>query len=396
MKKLEYNVTFVTPAFMGNANQDGQWRTPPFKALMRQWWRVVYAVDHAFHVDPSIMRREEGLLFGNAWLSHREHEREVADHRKSLVRIRLDRWEMGNLRGWQGLEQPSIFHPETEKTGFKVGPHAYLGYGPLDGRGNTRLDRKRNAAIQAGESAGLSLAVAASHKDAEIASVLDANLSRLERVVSLMNMLGTVGGRSRNGWGSFSLTPKKGTPDLPGGAPSRMWHEALSLDWPHAIGSDEKGALIWTTKPFADWKPLMRELAIVKVGLRTQFVFPNTSPPHQRVESRHLLAYPITRHTTKVWKPGSRLPNSLRFKVRPDPQHPQHLIGIIFHVPCRPPADFKPDLLAITQTWRAVHALLDELTQPASSRSYLSISNAERKTKLRPQLDAVTLARTGE
>ncbi len=43
MKKLEYQVAFTTPAFLGNADQQAQWRTPPFKALLRQWWRVVHA-----------------------------------------------------------------------------------------------------------------------------------------------------------------------------------------------------------------------------------------------------------------------------------------------------------------------------------------------------------------
>jgi hypothetical protein len=31
MKKLEYTVSFTTPAFLGNAEQQTQWRTPPFK-----------------------------------------------------------------------------------------------------------------------------------------------------------------------------------------------------------------------------------------------------------------------------------------------------------------------------------------------------------------------------
>lgn len=28
MTKLEYTVRFLTPAFLGNAEQSGQWRTP--------------------------------------------------------------------------------------------------------------------------------------------------------------------------------------------------------------------------------------------------------------------------------------------------------------------------------------------------------------------------------
>jgi CRISPR-associated protein Cmr1 len=38
MVKQTYTVRFVTPAFLGNVEQQGQWRTPPFKALLRQWW----------------------------------------------------------------------------------------------------------------------------------------------------------------------------------------------------------------------------------------------------------------------------------------------------------------------------------------------------------------------
>ncbi len=43
MRELTYQVGFNTPAFLGNAEQQAQWRTPPFKALLRQWWRVVKA-----------------------------------------------------------------------------------------------------------------------------------------------------------------------------------------------------------------------------------------------------------------------------------------------------------------------------------------------------------------
>jgi CRISPR-associated protein Cmr1 len=76
------------PAFLGNAEQSGQWRTPPFKALLRQWWRVAYAADHRFSVDVDRMREDEGRLFGAA--------ADAADSNRSRVRIRLDRWNGAN------------------------------------------------------------------------------------------------------------------------------------------------------------------------------------------------------------------------------------------------------------------------------------------------------------
>jgi CRISPR-associated protein Cmr1 len=391
MKKLEYQVSFTTPAFLGNAEQNGQWRTPPFKALLRQWWRVVYAAEHDFAVDVVAMRREEGLLFGHAWLENDQDVRgQKVAARKSMVRIRLDCWGVGGETkekwGQQDLLAQKVSHPEVGN----VGPLLYLGYGPLDVHKATKPGQskpeyltvlKRNAAIQAGETATFSLALP--DKDAPL----------IERALMLMDHYGTLGGRSRNGWGSFALTPHDGTPALTGTVPLLALSDALKVDWPHAIGKDEN-PLIWQTKPFDDWKAVMRELAIIKIGLRTQFVFPNTAPPHPQPLPRHWLSYPITRHTTRAFDRNARLPNSLRFKVRPTADG--KLIGVVFHVPCCPPAEFHPQLPAIIQTWKDVHVLLDELGQQSNSRGYGSIQNAGRRTALKPQLDIVTLTRIPE
>ena len=85
-KRLEYQVTFNTPAFLGNADQQAQWRTPPFKALIRQWWRVVHAPKVNYDVDA--LRRHEAALFGVA--------ADGGDSRRSLVRFRLSPWAPGD------------------------------------------------------------------------------------------------------------------------------------------------------------------------------------------------------------------------------------------------------------------------------------------------------------
>jgi CRISPR-associated protein Cmr1 len=355
MKTLSYEVKFLTPAFLGNAEQSGQWRTPPFKALLRQWWRVAYAADRRFEVDLAEMRREEGRLFGNAWLSHHENGREVADHCKSLLRMRLDRWEEGSLKKAQWPSDSSVTHPEVKNRQggtVPVGSTLYLGYGPLTYDNQRRATTlKANAAIQPNESATLSIAMPET----------DAPL--IQQALWLMDRYGTLGGRSRNGWGSFALLPLplgegrgEGTP-LTGAPPLRDWKQALHLDWPHAIGQDDnKSPLIWQTKPCADWKELMRELAIIKIGLRTQFKF-TTGNNAPAPEARHWLSHPVTRHNVAAWRQG-RLPNSLRFKVRAAPDDPKQLVGVIFHVSCRPPDAFQPDHQAIEKVWATVHAFL--------------------------------------
>ena len=380
MQTLRYRVRFTTPAFLGNAEQSGQWRTPPFKALLRQWWRVVYAANSRFAVNVGAMRREEGRLFGNAWLQN--------DFRKSAVRIRLSRWDRGTLNSWNGLELEPVIHPEVTRTRHRVGPHAYLGYGPLDGRRGTRFAERVNAAIQADETAELSIAVP------------DAAAAEVRSALALVDAYGSAGGRCRNGWGSLCLDPDEGTPahDADLAACTRPWPQALDLDWPHCIGRDDAAngdsPLVWRTAHACDdWRTLMRDLAIVKIGLRTMFVFPGVPPPHLRPMERHWLSYPITRHGTRQWSRNARLPNTLRFKVRPDKESHGRLRGVIYHAPCRPPPDFRPDVRTIRGVWRKVHALLDELCSPVGARTYATIGDRTRRGILRPQLDRVALER---
>ena len=398
MQRMKYRIRFLTPAFLGNAEQNGQWRTPPFKALLRQWWRVVWAERHGFPEDSAAMRRDEGRLFGNAWLDN--------DFRKSAVRMRLSRWTDGSLtRNQWGRQELAgkIRHPEAK--GQPVGPLLYLGYGPLKveavkkPRGHREYPTvlKGNAAIQAEESADLAIAVP------------ESAIVEIRTAMALMNAYGTVGGRSRNGWGSLAVEPLNGTlgsnaartvsPAVDRNAVRqcvRPWGEALKLDWPHAVGRDDTGSLVWqTAESYDDWKRLMRDLAMLKIGLRTMFVFPNSKPPHLQPLQRHWLSYPITRHGTK-WPRNARLPNSLRFKVRPDRDDRKRLRGVVFHVPCLPPADFRPDRPAIEGVWRTTHELLDELVLPPAHRGYMMISDDERKEELRLSLDTLTLERSTE
>lgn len=343
MKVFEYELRFTTPAFLGNAQQDAQWRTPPIKALLRQWWRIVHAPKAGF--DVAKLRGDEARLFGAA--------ADNGNSTKSLVRIRLDQWTPGTLTAWP-KQDPKIHHPEVDVAGGMVGSQLYLGFGPLVIKQGTAL--KANAAIQPGESARLSIAAP------------DDATSTFTAVLALVNLYGTVGGRSRNGWGSFVLKALDGTPPLLQESKpfQRPWRDALKLDWPHAIGADDR-PLIWRTEPLPDWQQVMRRLAEIKIGLRTQFRF-SSGDNTERPEDRHWLSYPVTRHRVKGWKERSggeyRLPNSLRFKVRPAQGGGLH--GVIFHVPCLPPAAFNPDRRAIESVWQRVHRFLDAPEQELS------------------------------
>ena len=101
MHELSYQISFNTPAFLGNAEQQAQWRTPPIKALIRQWWRVVQKAHTP--LDLQRIRHDEGLQFGNAWLVD---EANKPLHCKSELLLRLSDHSLGKLtsESWQQLQ----------------------------------------------------------------------------------------------------------------------------------------------------------------------------------------------------------------------------------------------------------------------------------------------------
>jgi CRISPR-associated protein Cmr1 len=325
-----FTVRFVTPAFLGNAEQRAQWRTPPFKALLRQWWRV--AKSRECDYDWGKLLQAENVLFGAAAKDRPS---------KSQLRLRLKRcnWANGAMKGWI-KSLPKVQHPEV---GFPVAPDLYLGYGPLVYKNGTCL---KEVAIAPGqETADLLVAYPRQHQD------------ELEPTFNLAAWFGSMGSRSRNGWGSLRMDDI-GIPSAQDLHPfSRTLDRCLLYDWPHAIGEDGKGLLAWTTEPKNTWGDIIRELAGTKIAFRTQFSF---SKPG--FSARHILAYPVTDHKVAYWeKQTGRLASQIRFKVS---KVGERYIGLIVHLPCKIP-DVLTQLVTQKeqeQVWQKVHRTLDSRT----------------------------------
>ena len=182
MVKQSYTVRFTTPAFLGDTEQNGAWRTPPFKALLRQWWRVAVAEDYGY--DHTKLREAEGRLFGNAWLKKPDGK---LDASQSLVRLRLDVWRSGKLQSWL------VKDPRLTEIKNPVGAHLYLGYGPLSNEKGRGTVLKMNASLQNGESAQLTLMFPEQAQ------------GDLIKTLCLIQKFGALGGHSRNGWGSVEF-----------------------------------------------------------------------------------------------------------------------------------------------------------------------------------------------
>jgi len=351
MIKLAFNARFTTPAFLGDAEQHGQWRTPPFKALLRQCWRIAYSASTRHAVDVERMRIDEAQLFGAA------ADTESASG-LSLVRLRLDRWTPGKTSLPAGREQKKIAHPVNNNP---IDPLVYLGYGRVEQAPATI------PAIPPEQPAVLRLGILDDHPH-----FIPQQRDTLFHAVGLMREFGALGGRSRNGYGSLWLEP---TDETTTGLLSiddevyRDWRECLSVNWPHALGRDEHGPLVWqTVKPTGEWQDALRELARRRVALNATLkleIGEVTTP-----SERHLVGYPRGAvkgkpNSVRSWKDSNRrdlrLPNSLRLKVVPDPDQASRLHGRIVHIPCAPTEAFQGATRErLEAVWTKVHRVLDE------------------------------------
>lgn len=382
---FKLQVSFNTPAFLGNAEQAAQWRTPPFKALLRQWWRVGRAASVGY--DHRRLLEAESRLFGTAG-------EKGSDAGRSLVQIRLSRWDAGSgtrLPRVEEVRHPEVNHhsmpaPPGGQSGRMVGSLLYLGFGPV-------TVHKTRSFIEPGESAQLHVRVRREHAE------------EIEKAIQLAAWFGTLGSRSRNGWGSVQIAaePLKTNvdptdADLSAAGVLRPLSQALgdrlASDWGHAVAQDSQGrACAWRVfdhaqrnpdgtgsyQGFESWRDAMVRLARIRIGVRTQFKF-NSGKPHDRVEDRHILAYPVTNHDLRG-KQDARLANQLCFKVikqvikrKDSDAQADRYLGLIYHTPHTMPAAFfagrdglrpgagsiqKPSLEQQLDVWGRVHAWLD-------------------------------------
>jgi len=332
MKELRYTVRFNTPAFLGNAEQAGQWRTPPFKALLRQWWRVAYAAERNFNVNVAEMRREEGLLFGHAWLEDDRDEqgRKVAA-RKSLVRLRLEQpagaddktWMLGTQRGVAPLSD-----------GLET---SYAWFGLIK-RGDGQPDR---TAIRA---------VGGNNKDSVEATrclhiaVPNEIVPRIREVMRLTNAFGLIGSRSRGGWGSLHVDDVEPMQHEDMQRYARSLGACLDCNWAMSLATDNNGLCVWHSRSSFDaWHKAMRVVAIERKRVRSALKGINGK------DLRPALGFAT---------PG-RMPSPLRWKIVP---HQNALAIRVFALPHKLPADSKKHMQDdyLRRAWQIVCKTLDE------------------------------------
>jgi len=348
----EYRVKFVTPAFLGNGKQEAQWRTPPFKTLLRQWWRVAVARDHNY--DYTAIREAEGRLFGHAWLdSDRHRDGSKVNGRKSRVQIRLTPWDKGSLNStqWPGGQFQKVTTQKTKS--IAVRSDVYLGFGPVSHQTMAPVNR----ALSPSQEAVLRLA---SRPE---------DMAFMERPIQLAAWFGALGSRCRNGWGSLQLEGE-GLALLESASQLQMvtrgLEESLTTDWPDSIGMDSNGPLVWISEPVQrDWKAVINLLANEKVQIRS---IAKTFTGPGNIGGIQLLGYPAGADWELKRLKKARLASQLRFKVL---QVPEGLRAMIYHMP----ACFPNELLEALSNDQREWVRRNELAVWCEVRNYLDASN---------------------
>ncbi|RMX01959.1 hypothetical protein EBQ25_01520 [Allofranklinella schreckenbergeri] len=317
MRIHNYKLTFLTPAFLGNAAQQAQWRTPPIKALLRQYWRMAWASENPKGTVQE-MRYAEGKLFGNAWLSRQENGKTVNEHSKSLVRLRLlntDRqtpWALGTQTGVSPLP-----------VGIDT---SYAWFGLIKRRGEP--DR---TAIKAD--------VPESEQRLSIAAPEGA-WSLLEQALTLAHAFGALGSRSRGGWGSLHIDGSPGLSIQEMKKYARPLRECLQHDWARSVALLDESLCVWESKKrFKTWDEAMTIVATERRHVRSTL-------------DRDLRA-------ALGFAGKGRMPSPLRWKVL---RHPAG--GLFIRIAAMPhdiPSDSNHRLASgqLDQAWRQIIQTLD-------------------------------------
>ncbi len=289
MKTTEYKIKLVSPAFLGNAEQRGQWRTPPFKALLRQWWRIVVAPK--FNDELSEIRAREGALFGQVGNGSTTNNRA----NRSLVRIRFAEDQL-----WSNGTQNGV-HPLQTSLDY-----SYAWFALANSRG--RSDRVGIKAETSESSHVLHLAYPEEH------------YQDFDRVMHFIGHFGQIGSRCRGGWGSIDVDPLNPLLISEIESYAQPIQNCLARDWPACFARNEHGLLIWKSSATSkDWSEAMKKVAFLRRSVRTSLKSING------VDHRRVLGFA---------DPGGRMPSPLRWRLYPEKE------GIAFRIFAMP---YQPD-----------------------------------------------------
>jgi CRISPR-associated protein Cmr1 len=295
----------LTPAFLGGADGQAELRTAPFKSLFRRWWRITNG-----KLSTQAMWEKEAKLFGSA-----------SGEKNNASKLRMRIVDATNIS--YSSEKIDLGKLTTPRGGMDAA--LYIGYGAIDQ--HSLVPRKY---IHAGSKFLFELSMPKDEKDQFI------------YILQLIHNFGSIGSRSRNGWGSLSIKIEDKTQGAiaPIQSNAISWNNESEKYYPHFIGKDEKGLLAWkTTEKNKDFKFLFSTLATIYKELRGNRELSSNE--------RRILGFADN---------NDRLPSQILLKIY---QEQDNLSGRIIHIPYKIENAPKNEI----DIWQKVHTFLDKETK---------------------------------
>ena len=336
IEKLKFTVEFLSPTFLGGADQNAELRSAPFKNLLRQWWRIALG-----DMETHDLRKQEGRLFGTV----------SGNNSAEASKVRLSLLPSNNFKISESMSSiGTLKHPEVKNRQGRLMPLErllYLGYGPINQeRREGKLKLVFRRFISPGSKSNLYIYCLKQHQQDILQSL------------SLIPHFGTIGGRSRNGFGSIALSGRHLLSFENVAAEAKGFDLVMGFSekkYPSTLSKDSKGLLCWEySQNVMTWENVFRLFSEIYMLVRTSFPFKQ----YNTLEPRHILGYPAGRnHQVHEWGGATgRRPSQLRLMVKRNDQG--QVIGRILHLP-HPMHRWNTKIAKEAELWKKVHAFLD-------------------------------------
>ena len=329
-ERIELDCEIITPMFLGGADQNAELRAASFKGLLRYWWRIAYGKQFS---SAAALYSAESSLFGSP----------DDDSGKSKVTVEVIPGDNLIISKSGFMNLGNVEHPEVDNG--KVKPLNYLaGMGLIKGA-------VQHSYFQPGGHFSLTVT---------------AQIKNIEKLLPLFKAFCAAGGRSRNGWGSLKISSSEGIFNSSDMLQTvvKPFDDAFNFDYPHCLGKDNKGLLLWKTEDTTKrWEECLQILADIYIKTRLSLNIKN-----QGKQDRHLLGYPVTHHSVQGW---NRHASALRLLARKTESGSYY--GYILHIPHRFSQEMWSELNPGEQKriWSKVHAQLDGLMSRAMMEELL-------------------------
>lgn len=247
--ELKFDVEFITPAFLGGADGNAEIRTAPFKNLIRRWWRIANG-----NLPSEKLWQRESEIFGST-----EKNPLIVETNKNKKKSEREPEIFGKSRVELSIENFSETHISNDVGKKSLKNFLYLGYGPVQ---NNALNIRNF--VEAGSKIKIKMVLTSSEKE----NFID--------VLTLINLFGGIGSRSRKGFGSIEIIPETDNfrlnnlkilcEHIPSLVQNYLDAMNSGKNYPYCIGSDEKGLLCWNTQDRESYADVLNDLTTIYKG----------------------------------------------------------------------------------------------------------------------------------